>query len=345
MATLEQYHILGVSPKTTLDEVRRHFRALARQHHPDRNHDDPEAATRFRLVVEAYEAIKSSRARPRPVASNLRQPRFTGRGDLFEEFFGLAAAEAPLSNSAGADFRYDLEIPLVAALKGMDTEIQVDHNPSCRHCRGTGLAPGVDYQECPTCQGRGRRFAGPGLLRFGPVCSHCHGRGKIVAHPCRHCQGRGHRLERRKYSLHIAPGTADGARLQIQGEGGEGFRNGPPGNLEVVIHVAPDDFFIRVGNDLHCQIKVSFALAALGGLLRIPTLEGYRDLHLPKGTQSGWTFRFPGAGAPGGPDRLPGDQITEVVVTIPKDLTSRQRELLQKWAHLNQGQLDRAGHE
>jgi molecular chaperone DnaJ len=344
MAPRDYYSILGVSPKTTLDEVRRRFRALARQHHPDRNPDDPQAAARFRLVAEAYEAIKSSRARPRRTSANLRQPKFNGGEDIFAEFFGISSDE-PLSGSSGPDFRYDLEISLAAALTGLVTMIQVDHRISCRHCQGSGLAPGQDYQQCPTCQGRGRRFGGPGLLRFGPVCSRCHGRGKVITQPCRHCRGDGHRLEKRKYSVHIAPGTEDGARLRFHGEGGEGFRNGPAGDLEVVIRVAPDEFFKRVGNDLHCQIKVSFALAALGGMIRIPTLAGYRDFKLPRGTQSGWTFRFPGAGAPAGPEGFAGDQVNQLVVTIPRDLTSRQREILEKWAHLEQRPWDRAGHE
>lgn len=344
MATLDDYRILGVSPKSPWDEVRRRFRMLAQEHHPDRNPDDPEAATRFRLVVEAYEAIQAARSRPRQAAGNYRTPQFEGNEDLFEEFFGIASA-ARMSRSAGANFRYDLEIPFFAAIKGMETTIDVDHNANCLHCHGTGLALGTDYQQCPQCQGRGRRFGGPGLLRFGPFCDRCRGRGKIAAQACHHCGGHGHFLEKREYRLRIPPGTEDGARLRLRGEGGEGFQDGPPGNLEVIIHVAPDDFFTRLGNDLHCQIKVPFTLAALGGVIRIRTLDGSREVNLPKGTQTGWVFRVPGAGAPAGPGRAPGDQVNEVVVTTPVNLSPRQIELLEEWNRLEQEELRKAGHE
>jgi molecular chaperone DnaJ len=345
MATLDYYRILGVTPKTTPEEIRRRYRVLARQHHPDRNPDDPEAAARFRLLAEAYKAIQvSARNRPRAGAANYRRPRFTGNEELFEEFFGITAG-ASLPRSAGPDFRYDLSIPFAAAIRGMETVIQVDYSSPCLCCQGAGLARGSGYRPCPDCQGQGYRFRGPGLLRFGPACHRCRGRGKIIAHPCPHCQGSGHRLERREYHLHILPGTTDGTRLRIKGQGGEGFQNGPRGNLEVVIHVAPDDFFTRVGNDLYCQIKVSFALAALGGLIRIPTLDGYRVFNLPKGTQTGWTFRFPGAGAPGGPHGRRGDQVNRVVVITPQELSPQQRELLEEFTRLERDQLDRAGHE
>ena len=181
--------------------------------------------------------------------------------ELFEEFFGIGGGPARFRQSAGADFRYDLQISLAAAVRGTQTVIQVDRTFNCRPCRGTGLAPGGGYVPCPQCQGRGRRYGGPGLLRFGPVCQRCRGRGKIIAENCAHCQGQGSTPGKREYRLHIPPGTADGARLRLDGEGGEGFDNGPPGNLEVVIHVAPDEFFTRRGNDIYCQVKVSFAEA------------------------------------------------------------------------------------
>jgi len=307
MAALDYYRILGVKPDCTLEEVRRRYRLLARRHHPDHNPGDPEAAARFRLIAAAFEAIQAARAqaegkgRSRRHAAHYRPPRFTGKEEVFEEFFGICQDGSPLSWSAGADFRYDLEIPMVAAIKGMGTVIAVDHQLPCRPCGGTGLAAGAAYQECPDCQGRGRRFGGPGLLRFGPVCERCRGRGKIVAVPCRHCGGLGWRFQQKEYRLQIPPGTQDGARFRIMGEGGEGFRNGPRGNLLVLIHVAPHDFFTRVGNDIHCKVEISFAEAALGCAIRIPTLDGYQWVNLPQGTPTGWSCRFPGAGAPGTP--------------------------------------------
>jgi molecular chaperone DnaJ len=351
MSALDYYQILGVKPTSTLEEVRRRYRVLARRHHPDHNPDDPEASGRFRLIQAAFEGIKAARAqtraksRTRRNAAHYRQPRFTGKEQVFEDFFGISQEGSTLSWSAGADFRYDLEIPWVAAIKGMGTVIAVDHQPPCGPCGGTGLSPGAAYQECPDCQGRGRRFGGPGLVRFGPVCERCRGRGKIVAVPCRHCAGLGRRVHKKEYPLRIPPGAQDGDCFRLKGEGGAGFQNGPPGNLLVVLHVAPHDFFTRVGNDIHCKIEVTFAEAALGGRIRIPTLEGFQTVNLPPGTQTGWSFRFPGAGAPGAMQQPPGDQVTEVIVTAPQTLSPWQRSLFGAMDRLELGQLDRAGHE
>jgi molecular chaperone DnaJ len=352
MAALDYYRILGVRPTSTLEEVRRRYRLLARRHHPDHNPDDPEAGARFRLLAEAFEAIQAARseakrraearARSRRTASQYRQPRFSDQEQFFDEFFGISAEGSPRS-WAGSDFRYDLEIPFVAAMKGMGTVISVDHHPSCCHCGGTGLSPGTDYRECPDCQGRGRRFGGPGLLRFGPICEPCQGLGKIIGEPCRHCGGRGSYSHKKEYHLQIPPGTQDGACFRIKGEGAPGFQNGPPGNLLVMIHVAPHAFFTRVGNDIYCKVEVSWAEAALGSAIRIPTLDGFQMVNLPQGTQSGWTFRFLGAGAPETPEHPPGDQVNEVIVGAPPNHSSQGRTPLgepMEWRHLG-----RAGHE
>jgi molecular chaperone DnaJ len=349
MSALDYYRILGVKSTSTLEEVRRRYRVLARRHHPDLNPNDPEAAARFRLVVEAFEAILAAKARtkkrPRKRTAHYRRPRFTDKDAFFAEFFGILREDAPLSQSAGADFRYDLEIPFAGAIKGMGTMISVDHHPPCCHCRGTGLAKGADYAECPDCQGRGRRFGGPGLLRFGPVCESCRGRGKIVTRPCRHCGGEGYLHLTRHYQVQIPPGTEDGARFRFMGEGGVGFQDGPPGNLEVVVHVAPHAFFTRVGKDIHYKVEMSFAEAALGGIFRVPTLEGFQTVRLPQGLRTGLMFRFPGAGAPGGRYQPPGDQVNEVVVTTPQNVSIRRRSHLEEMARLEREQLDRAGHE
>jgi molecular chaperone DnaJ len=355
MAAPDYYRILGVKRSCTVEEVRQRYRLLARQHHPDLNPDDPDAAARFRQVVEAFEAILAAKAktkakakaasRTRKHAAQYHQPRFTGKEDLFEEFFGFSQEASSPSWSAGADFRYDLEIPFMAAIKGMGTVITVEHQPQCRYCQGSGLSPGTAYRECPECQGRGRRFGGPGLLRFGPVCGHCQGRGKVVAQPCQQCGGVGSCSHTQEYHLRIPPSTRDGARLRFKGEGGGGYLNGPPGNLEVVIHVAPHNFFTRMGNDIHCKIEISFAEAALGSAICIPTLDGFQMVKLPQGTQTGWTFRFTGAGVPGGHLEPPGDQVNEIIVTTPQNLSPRQRSLLEELGHLELEPFERAGHE
>jgi molecular chaperone DnaJ len=334
MTIRDCYIILGVSSRTNMEEVRRRYRALARQYHPDHHPDDPEAVAQFRRLAEAYETIRQSRSRSRAASENLHRPRFSDDHELFEEFFGIGGDSARFRHSAGADFRYDLQISLAAAVRGTQTVIQVDRTINCRACQGTGLAPGSAYVPCPQCQGRGRRYGGPGLLRFGPVCQRCRGRGKIIAQNCFHCQGQGATRGKREYRLHIPPGTEDGARLRLDGEGGDGFDHGPPGNLEVVIHVAPDDFFTRKGNDIYCQVKVSFAEAFRGDFVLVPTLDGYRTVRLPQGTRNGVVFRIPGAGVPGGPGLPDGDQMLEIEVTAPNDFTPRQKELLEAVARL-----------
>ncbi|MBM4274571.1 MAG: molecular chaperone DnaJ [Deltaproteobacteria bacterium] len=337
MTAADYYHILGISPEAPWTEIRRRYRVLARKYHPDRNPGNSDAAAHFRQVAEAYEAIQEIKARigahPRPEAQKYRRPRDFHQEAFFEEIFGIPRTGAPLVDSPGADFRYDLQIPFAAAIRGMETAIQVFHTSHCSPCRSTGLAPGAGYQTCPHCQGRGRMLGGPGLLRFGPICEGCRGRGKIAVQVCFHCHGQGSWGETRRYHLSIPPGTRDGARLRIVGEGGAGFQNGPPGNLEVVIHVEPHHFFSRVGNDLHCRVQVSFAQAALGGPVRVPTLDGFSIFNLPRGTQNRQVFRFPGAGAPG------GDQVMEVVVVTPESLNPRQTEILQEMLSLEQESL------
>lgn len=341
MATQEDYRILGVSPRATWEEIQRRYRVLAWQYHPDHHPEDPEAAAQFRRLVEAYDALRQVKNNPRAAAQKYVRPRFRNKRQVFEEFFGIERPGSPLQQSPGADFRYDLQIPLLAAIRGMETDIQVPRDLSCPHCRSTGTAPGSSYQDCPDCQGRGRK-GGPGLLRFGPFCERCRGHGKITTQACPHCQGQGHLWETRQYHLVIPPGTVAGTRLVLAGEGGQGFQNGLPGNLEVIIHVEPHLFFTRVGNDLHCRFHVSFAQAALGGMVDVPTLDGCRSLHLPRGTQSGKVFRFPGGGAPGGPQQPPGDQIVEVVVTTPANLSPGQKTILEEFANLEREQLSGA---
>lgn len=338
MATREDYRILGVTPRATWEEIQRRYRLLAWQYHPDHHPEDPEAAAQFRRLVEAYDALRQVKNRPRAAAQKYVRPRFRNKQEVFEEFFGIERPGSPLQQSPGADFRYDLQIPFLAAIRGMETDIQVPRDLGCRHCRSTGMVPGSSHQDCPDCQGRGR-MGGPGMLRFGPSCKSCRGSGRVKTQACPHCQGQGYLWEKIRYHLRIPPGTVDGARLRLTGEGGQGFRNGPPGNLEVIIHVEPHCFFTRVGNDLHCRFPVSFAQAALGVMVNIPTVDGCRSLKLPRGTHNGRLFRFPGGGVPGGPQQPPGDQIVEVVVTTPGNLSPGQKEILQEFASLERERL------
>ncbi len=344
MNAWEGYRVLEVSPRAGWEEIRRRFRILVYACHPDRHPDDPEAAARFRRVMEAYEAIRMARARSRKRSKEYYRTDFRVNDELFEEFFGIAGADkaAPAS---GADFRYDLRISFLAAVKGVEMTIEVPRLQSCLECAGSGQVSPSPEHICPDCQGKGYRRLGPGMLRLGPVCGSCQGRGLLVEHNCPACQGAGYQNRSQSYHLKIPAGAQDGARLRFVGEGGPSFRHGPPGNLEVVISVEPHAFFTRKGNDLHCKFEIPFAQAALGGTIRVPTLSGFQSVQLPRGTQSGKVIRFPGAGAPAGPSQAPGDQIVEVVVTTPQGLTPGQQEILREFQQLEQKELSFAAHE
>lgn len=345
MTTRESYRILGVTSKAGWEEIRRRFRVLVQKYHPDRNPDNPKAAAQFRRVMEAYEAVRAHLARaPRGEKRYYRRRRST-KQDFFEEVFGINPRADILAQSAGPDFRYDLRVPFIDAIVGMNTTIMVPRMASCSFCNGNGRIPTAKPQTCPDCRGKGRPVKGPGLFRSGPVCRRCRGKGLIQDQLCLVCDGKGHLQQFRQYDLHIPAGTEDGARLRFLGEGGENFPGGPPGNLEVVISVEPHEFFTRKGRDLFCQFKVSFAQAALGGEVQVPTLRGYATLNLPRGTQNGFIFRLPTAGAPSNSQGPPGDQIVEVVVTTPEYLSLTQRDLLEKLARVGKTELNRAAHE
>jgi molecular chaperone DnaJ len=331
MTTRESYRLLGVNSKTKWEEVRRRFRLLVQQCHPDRNPDDPEAAARFRRLKEAYETVRAHLARtPRSEKRYYRSPR-TAKRDFFEEVLGIEPGEEPLARYVGPDFRYDLRIPFVDAVLGLNTTINVSRLAPCRRCEGSGRAPAAQPQICPECRGQGRPVKGPGLFRSGSPCRRCRGTGLTFEWPCPACEGKGHLVQSRNYRLNIPAGTEDGARFRFVGEGGESSVGGPPGNLEVVVSVEPHEFFTRKGRDLHCKYKISFAQAALGGEVQVPTLRGYVTLKLPRGTQNGCVFRLPAGGAPGGPQGSPGDQIVELVVTTPECLSRPSGKFCRNW--------------
>jgi len=345
MTTRESYRILGVNSKSGLEEVRRRFRALAQKYHPDLNPDNPETAVQFRRVVEAYEKVQAHLAKTPRGEKRYYRSRKSAKKGFFEEVLGMDPGEEALPRSMGPDFRYDLRIPFVDAVVGLSTTIVVPHSAPCDRCGGRGRVPSSQLQPCPNCQGKGGPVKGPGLFRSGPDCRRCRGKGLIPEELCPVCGGKGHHQQVRQYLLDIPPGTEDGARFRFVGQGGESYAGGPPGNLEVVISVEPHEFFTRKGRDLHCQFKVSFVQAALGGKVQVPTLRGYATLNLPRGTQNGCIFRFPAAGAPGGLNQPPGDQIVEVVVTTPESLTLAQREIMEELARLGKTEVIRAAYE
>lgn len=322
MPTLpEYYRILGISPKAGITDIKRRFRLLALKFHPDRNPRNPEAASRFREVAEAYDAICLRRSRqpasPKPrqdqTADDYRQQAYA-RQNVGKFFDAEDLAMGPPS-FGGPNFRYDLQIPFLAALCGLEKDIAFRHLAPCTFCQATGLQPGTYYQDCPACHGRGRRWASPGQLKVGALCDDCRGLGKIMTHPCPQCGGQGYRLQLKKYRLVIPPGIEDGTRILFDGKGGEGFQHGPPGHLVVVVHVEPHRFFTRHQNDLHCTVDVSFAQAVLGESIEVPTPFGPRALELPRGAKSGQRFLFPGLGVPTAGNCQPGNLVITLQIS------------------------------
>ena len=317
----EYYRLLGVSPKAGIDEVKRRFRLLALKFHPDRNPRNPEAAARFREVAEAYGAICNRRSRQPKPPEDRQEQNSNGNGkkafvrENLADFFGCEDVSPCFASFGGPNFRYDLQIPFLAAMQGLEKEIKFRRLAPCPACQATGLQPGSYYQDCPTCGGRGRRWATPGQLKIGALCDDCQGHGKIMTQPCSHCRGHGYRQQLKKYRIVIPPGIEDGTRILINGEGGAGFQQGPPGHLVVVVHVEPHRFFTRHKNDLHCTLGISFAQAVLGESIEIPTLFGPRVLELPRGTRSGQSFLFPGLGVPAAGNGHPGNLVITIQIT------------------------------
>lgn len=345
MTTRESYRILGVTPKAGWEEVRRRFRVLVQKYHPDRNPDNPKAAIRFRLVMEAYETVRAHLARTPQSEKHYYRSRPSDRQGFFEDILGINPRAEPLTRAVGPDFRYDLRISFLDAIFGINTSILVPRLVSCSHCSSSGRVPMAQIHSCPDCQGQGRPIRGPGLFRSGPACRRCRGKGFIQDQMCLACDGKGYHQQFKHYGLNIPPGIETGMRLRFEGEGGESQLDGPPGNLEVVISVEPHEFFTRKGRNLYCQLTVSFIQAALGGKVQVPTLQGYATLNLPRGTQSGWTFRFPAAGAPGNSQQHLGDQIVEVLVATPECLSLVQHDIMEKLARPEEAEVSRVAHE
>jgi molecular chaperone DnaJ len=356
MANRDCYKILGVSCNASADEIKRAYRQMALRYHPDRNPDDKDAEERFKEAAEAYEILRDPNKREIYDAygyDGLKSTGFQGfRGfddifssfsDIFEDFFGFSPLSSRRGVSPGADLRYDLKISLVDAAFGKETEIEVFKRGRCELCNGTGAQPGSEPQVCPQCHGRGQVNRSHGFFTISTTCSYCRGEGRVIANPCKSCGGAGLVKKRKKVSLQIPPGVETGSRLRLRGEGEEGERGGPSGDLYVIIYVEPHEFFEREGDDIIWQVPISFTMAALGGEIEVPTLDGNKTIQIPKGTQSGETFRLRGEGIPHLHGRGRGDQIIQTAVLVPKKLTKREAELLKEFATLEKDNSAAAG--
>ena len=346
MATADYYEFLGVSRDASEAEIKRAFRQLAMKHHPDRNPGDKGAEERFKVINEAYAILSDpdrraqydrfGRADLPPGGIDLG-----GFGDLFEDifegFFTGGARGARSRIRRGDDLRYDLEITLEEAAKGVETRLMIPRLESCETCKGSGVEPGSRRVPCPTCKGRGQLRYQQGFLTVARTCPQCTGEGQVNRNPCKPCAGEGRVAHDRTLKVRIPPGVEDGTQLRLTGEGEGGLRGGPPGDLFVVVHVREHAFFTRHGNDLLCALPLTFTQAALGAEVAVPVLDGTAKLKAPAGTQNGEILRLPGKGMPSLHARGRGDACYRVVVEVPSKLTARQKELLEEFERASKG--------
>jgi molecular chaperone DnaJ len=345
----DHYEVLGVARGADETEIKKAFRRLARQLHPDANPDDPTAEERFKEAAEAYEVLSDPERRRLYDAYGHEGPRsggYTGFegsiSDLFSAFFGPGGFESAFTGSArggpmqGGDIAVAAAIDLADAAHGTQTEVTYDVRERCPTCHGNGAEPGTPIVTCPRCGGSGQlqavsRTAFGQLVRTA-VCDRCGGEGRLAEEPCHTCDGEGMVVERRRVSVDVPAGIHDGQRIRVSGRGHAGERGGPPGDLYVVVRIRDDERFVRDGEDLVTVVDVPAPLAALGTVVPVPTLDGDVPVEVPAGTQPGETLTLGGRGLPRLGRGRTGDLRVIVNVTTPRRLSRRQRELAQELA-------------
>jgi len=341
MAKRDFYEILGVNRDASDDEIKKASRKLAMKFHPDRNPDNPKAEEQFKEAKEAYEILSDAQKRQAydqfGHAGVDPQAGMGGFADAFSDIFGdifgggRGGGGGRSTVYRGADLRYNLEISLEEAARGTDTRIRIPTMEECDTCHGSGARPGTQPKSCPTCGGAGQVRMQQGFFSIQQTCPKCHGTGRIVPEPCPTCHGAGRVKQHKTLQVKIPAGVDEGDRIRLAGEGEHGVNGGPPGDLFVQIHIKQHPVFQRDHNDLHCEMPVSFATAALGGDIEIPTLDGAAKIKIPAETQSGKVFRLRGKGIRGIRSSGPGDLMCHVVVETPVNLTDRQKELLREF--------------
>jgi len=349
MEDRDYYKILGVSRDASEDEIKKNYRKIAMQCHPDRNPGNKEAEEKFKIASEAYEVLRDPEKRQiydRYGMEGLRGTGFTGFrgfedifssfGDIFEDFFGFGSTRRRKTGARpGTDLRYDMKVSFEEAAFGKETEIEIPKRVLCEVCGGTGAQPGTHPSQCPNCRGTGQVSRSQGFFTISTPCSRCNGEGRVISFPCVECKGLGAVRKTRKLHVKIPAGVDTGSKLRLRAEGEEGERGGPPGDLFIFLYVEPHEFFNREGDDILCQIPISFPQATLGTDVEIPTLNGRRKLTIPKGTESGEVFRVKGEGFPKMRSHGRGDLMVQVFVKTPKNLTKEQEELLREFERLS----------
>jgi molecular chaperone DnaJ len=364
MAKRDYYEVLGVTREADAEEIRKSYRKLAVKYHPDKNPGDHTAEERFKELGEAYEVLSEPQKRAAydqygHAAFDARQRANRGAGgasgagfhdpfDIFREVFGAGGGGGIFESffggggersgpQRGDDLRYDLQITLEETAVGCEKEISVSKLDRCETCEGSGAEKGSGVKTCQTCGGRGQVMMSRGIFSIAQTCPQCRGHGRILEKPCKSCHGDGRQEKTSKIKLKIPPGVDDGTRLRSTGNGEAGFRGGPQGDLYVILHVQAHEIFQRDGDDLHCEVPVSFIQAALGSEIEVPTLEGKSVIKIPVGTQSGAVFRVKGRGVKNLQGYGHGDLHARIQVEVPTRLTSEQKAKLQEYAALCDG--------
>jgi molecular chaperone DnaJ len=358
-AKRDYYEVLGAARTASPDEIKKAYRRMAMQYHPDRNQGDKVSEAKFKEVSEAYEVLSDPEKRrlydqyghegmksqfgpggfdfSRDFThvndlQDLFGSLFGDGGGVFEDLFGGGRRTSRTGPQQGADLRFDLEIDFEEAIFGVQREITLPVTEQCAACKGMGSEPGSSEETCRHCGGRGAVISASGFFQVRQTCPVCSGSGKLITKPCRECKGVGRQKTRKRLTLRIPPGVETGSRLRLAGRGEGGVRGGPAGDLYVILHVRPHDLFQREGNELLCEIPVPMHIAAMGGEISVPTLEGFATLKIEPGTETGHIFRMRGKGAPSVDGRGHGDMHVRVVVEVPVRLNSKQKKALKDFS-------------
>jgi len=360
MAKRDYYETLGAAKGASADELKKAYRKKAKELHPDRNSDNPDAEAQFKEVNEAYDVLKD--AEKKAAYDRFGHAAFEGGmgggggspgggfggqdagfgsfSDIFDDLFGggMGGGGGGRNRAArGADLRYNLRISLEEAYNGQQKTIKVPTSVACDSCDGSGAEGGAEPQVCPTCSGIGKVRAQQGFFTVERTCPTCSGLGQIIQNPCKGCGGQGRVQKDRSLSVNIPAGVETGTRIRLAGEGEAGMRGGPTGDLYIFIEVGKHQIFEREDSDLFCRVPVSMTVAAMGGDIEVPTIDGGRSrVKIPAGSQSGRQMRLRGKGMPALRGSHTGDMFIELAVETPVNLTTRQKELLKEFEELSE---------
>ncbi|EDL63724.1 molecular chaperone DnaJ [Bacillus sp. SG-1] len=361
MSKRDYYEVLGVEQGASKDEIKKAYRKLSKKYHPDIN-KEADANEKFKEISEAYEVLSDDQKRAQYDRFGHTDPNqgfggggdfgggFGGFEDIFNTFFGGGGGRRrdPNAPRAGADLQYTMSVTFEEAVFGKETDIEIPKEEECDTCDGSGAKPGTKPETCKHCQGSGQLNVEQntpfGRIVNRRVCHHCHGTGKFIKEKCNTCGGNGKVQKRRKIHVKIPAGIDEGQQLRVTGQGEPGVNGGPPGDLYVVFHVRPHEFFERDGDDIYCEMPITFVQSALGDEIEVPTMHGKVKLKVPAGTQTGTKFRLRGKGVPNVRGYGTGDQHIHVKVVTPTKLTERQKELLREFGDIT-GQVTDEQHE